>query len=92
MLKWSFAAGRWLAQIAFGVSGGVFFFLVWLPNGTNHGISSLCLFIGLSKKKDVAFFVVHSEHSYYNYFHTFSLYGRSFFLIPILYEHAYLDI
>lgn len=36
-------------------------------------IKSLCLFIGPIEKKDVAFFFVHSEHSYYNYFHTFSI-------------------
>lgn len=79
MLKWSFAAGRWLAQIAFGVSGG--FFLIWLLNGTNRGMSSLSVYsLGLSKKKkDVAFFFVHSEHSYYNYFHTFSIRKRGFF-------------
>lgn len=73
------------------------FFLTWLLNGTNRGMSSLSVYsLGLSKKKkkDVAFFFVRSEHSYYNYFHTFSIRKRGgfFFQILILYDHAYLDI
>lgn len=74
--------------------GCFFFFSVWLPNGTNHGISSLSVYsLGLSKKKlwlsslftASILIIIISTHS---------LSGRSFFFfffqILILYEHAYI--
>ena len=55
MLKWSFAASRWLVQIAFGAVS-VFFFFVGCQVGTNHGISSLSVYsLGLSEKKRYGF-------------------------------------
>lgn len=51
MLKWSFAAGRWLAQIAFGVSGFFFFFDLVAKWHESWHVQSLCLFIGPIERK-----------------------------------------
>lgn len=72
MLKWSFAASRWLVQIAFGAVS-VFFFLL-VAKLARIMAFPVFLFIhwAYQKKKDMAFFFADSEHSYDNYLHILS--------------------